>query len=153
MRFQMTHGRLADPRTERALFWLCWLAYVTTYLGRLNYSACLMEISGTEGWSKGEAGLIATAFFTAYGLGQLVNGIIGDRLSPRIMVSCGLFCSGLVNLLFPSVSSPSAAAVLWGLRTEGTSRLTRPEQNRPQDTMILGESRSPMMPLTSWPRP
>ena len=115
MRFQMTHGRLADPATERTLFWLCWLAYVTTYLGRLNYSACLMEISGTEGWSKGEAGLIATAFFTAYGLGQLVNGVIGDKLSPRIMVSCGLFCSGLVNLAFPAIASPSAAAVLWGL--------------------------------------
>lgn len=110
---KMTRGRITDPKKIRALFSLCWIAYVFTYLGRLNYSACLVEIINSEGWTKGQAGLIATGFFTTYGLGQLVNGYIGDRLSPKIMVACGLSMSGLVNLLFPFMHAPAAATVLW----------------------------------------
>lgn len=115
MNLQMTHGRLPEGRQTRLLFGLCWLAYVTTYLGRLNYAACLVEISRTQVWDKGEAGLVATAFFTAYGLGQLVNGCIGDRLAPRYMVACGLGCSGIINFLFPMMFHPAAAALLWGI--------------------------------------
>ena len=67
----------------------------------------------TEGWTKAQAGLIATGFFTTYGLGQLVNGYIGDRLSPKIMVAAGLAFSGLVNIFFPLMPSSAAATVLW----------------------------------------
>ena len=111
--FKMPRGRISDPRNMKLLFSLCWIAYVFTYLGRLNYSACLVEIINTEGWTKAQAGLIATGFFTTYGLGQLVNGYIGDKLSPKLMVACGLGCSGLVNFLFPFMDSASTAALLW----------------------------------------
>ena len=110
---KMPKGRFTDPRAMRALFFLCWISYVFTYLGRLNYAACLVEIVAEEGWSKSQAGLIATGFFLCYGLGQLVNGYIGDKLSPKVMVFSGLFCSGLVNLFFPFMNSASLAAVLW----------------------------------------
>ena len=110
---KMPRGRISDPGKMRALFSLCWIAYVFTYLGRLNYSACLVEIMNTEGWTKAQAGLIATGFFTTYGLGQLVNGFMGDRLSPKLMVAAGLSLSGLVNLFFPLMPSAGAATVLW----------------------------------------
>lgn len=112
-RFTMPKGSLIDAKTMKVLFTLCWLAYVCTYLGRLNYSACLIEIVAAEGWTKGQAGLIATGFFTTYGLGQLVNGYIGDKLSPKVMVSFGLGCSGLINLLFPFMNSLSMIMILW----------------------------------------
>ena len=111
--FQMARGHLHDRRSQRMLFLLCWAAYTFTYLGRLNYAACLVSIMGSEGWSKAQAGLIATGFFATYGLGQLVNGCIGDRISPRFMVGCGLGLSGLVNLLFPLAPHPTLALVLW----------------------------------------
>ena len=80
--FKMPKGSITNVKTMKTLFLLCWFAYVCTYLGRLNYSACLIEIVATEGWTKGQAGLIATGFFTTYGLGQLVSGYIGESLSP-----------------------------------------------------------------------
>ena len=110
---KMVRGRISDPRNTRLLFGLCWIAYVFTYLGRLNYSACLVEIMNTEGWTKGQSGLIATGFFITYGLGQLVNGYLGDRLTPKIMVSSGLALSGIVNLLFPLMPNSTAAMALW----------------------------------------
>lgn len=113
MRMQLRAGRLTDPKAIRLLFGLCWAAYFTTYLGRLNYTACLVEITAAEGWTKGEAGLIATGFFAAYGLGQLVNGFAGDRFSPRIMVALGLGASGLVNLAFPLLQDPMLATAAW----------------------------------------
>ena len=112
-KFKMPLGRVSDARTGRNLFFLCWIAYVFTYLGRLNYAACLVEIVAEEGWTKGQAGLIATGFFLCYGFGQLINGYVGDRLSPKIMVFSGLSMSGLVNFLFPLTGSAGAAAVLW----------------------------------------
>lgn len=66
---------------EKLLFWLCWIAYFSTYIGRLNYSASLMGIILSEGFSKGQAGMIGTAFFFAYGAGQFVSGFLGDRLA------------------------------------------------------------------------
>lgn len=112
-RFKMPHGSLKNPTTMKLLFALCWISYVCTYLGRLNYSACLVEIINMEGWSKGQAGLIATGFFATYGFGQLINGFIGDRLSPKIMVSCGLGLSGCVNLIFPMVHHIPLNILLW----------------------------------------
>lgn len=124
--FKLPRGRISDPRKMRGLFFLCWVAYVFTYLGRLNYSACLVEIMNTEGWSKAQAGLIATGFFTTYGLGQLVNGFIGDRLSPKIMVASGLAFSGLVNLFFPLMPSSAAAMVLWCINGFAQSMIWSP---------------------------
>lgn len=112
-RLKMPHGCVRKPATMKALFFLCWISYVTTYLGRLNYAACLVEIVNTEGWSKGQAGLIATGFFATYGLGQIVNGYIGDKLSPKIMVGAGLGLSGLVNLIFPFMHNVPMSILLW----------------------------------------
>lgn len=115
MGLKLTKGEIKDKKVMRALFLLCWFAYFTCYLGRLNYAACLADISASEGWSKTQAGLVATAFFTCYGIGQFINGMIGDKISPKIMVQCGLLCSGLANFMFPVMGNPAAAAVLWGI--------------------------------------
>ncbi len=112
-KLQMPKGTLRNPQSVKRLFFLCWAAYFTTYLGRLNYAACLVEITNAEGWTKGEAGLIATGFFAAYGCGQLVNGFVGDKLSPKIMVALGLGFSGVLNLIFPLLNSAGLATMVW----------------------------------------
>ena len=75
--------KITEKSHIKMLFLLCWLSYFSTYLGRLNYSAGLTEIIQSEGFTKGQAGIIGTAFFLAYGGGQFVSGFLGDRLSPR----------------------------------------------------------------------
>ncbi len=83
----------------RFLFLLCWCSYFCAYLGRLNYSAALTDMIRSEGFSKGEAGLIGTAFFFAYGAGQFVSGFLGDRFPAKWLVFTGLCSSGICNLL------------------------------------------------------
>lgn len=83
----------------RFLFLLCWCSYFCAYIGRLNYSAALTDMIQSEGFGKGEAGLIGTAFFFAYGAGQFASGFLGDRLPAKWLVFTGLGCSGICNLL------------------------------------------------------
>ena len=98
---------------EKFLFWLCWIAYFSTYIGRLNYSASLTGIILSEGFSKGQAGMIGTAFFFAYGAGQFVSGFLGDRLAPKKMVFTGLMVSGLCNLTMAGAKSSGLMTAVW----------------------------------------
>lgn len=105
--------KITDKKMVRLLFWLCWIVYFSTYIGRLNYSASLTEIITSEGFSKGQAGMIGTAFFFAYGAGQFVSGFLGDRLAPKKMVFTGLLVSGLCNLAMAGVKAPGMMAAVW----------------------------------------
>ncbi|ABX43382.1 MFS transporter [Lachnoclostridium phytofermentans] len=90
--------KLQSEKMQSMLFWLCWIVYFSTYLGRLNYSASLTEIIRAEGFDKGAAGLIGTAFFFSYGFGQLISGILGDKLKPHKMILVGVLGSGICNV-------------------------------------------------------
>ncbi len=90
--------KIQSEKMQSMLFWLCWIAYFSTYLGRLNYSASLTEIIRAEGFDKGAAGLIGTAFFFSYGFGQLISGILGDKLKPHKMILAGILGSGICNV-------------------------------------------------------
>ena len=86
------------------IFLLCWCAYFLTYLGRLNYTALMVEIIRTGILSQSQAGALGTAFFFCYALGQLLSGWLGKYFSSTQIIFCGLFSSGLINLcmgMFP----------------------------------------------------
>lgn len=97
----------------RFLFLLCWCAYFCAYLGRLNYSAALTDMILSEGFGKGEAGLIGTAFFFAYGAGQFVSGFLGDRLPAKWLVFTGLCGSGVCNLLMAKSTDIGLMIGIW----------------------------------------
>jgi OPA family glycerol-3-phosphate transporter-like MFS transporter len=97
----------------RFLFLLCWCSYFCAYIGRLNYSAALTDMIQSEGFGKGEAGLIGTAFFFAYGAGQFVSGFLGDRLPAKWLVFMSLFCSSICNLLMSQSSNIGIMIGVW----------------------------------------
>lgn len=96
-------------------FWICWLTYFCTYLGRLNFSASMAEIITAEGFTKSQLGLVGSGLFFAYGLGQLVSGFLGDVLNPKYLVFGGITASSLMNLMMGFAASPGMMAVLWSL--------------------------------------
>lgn len=63
------------------IFVLCWVAYASLYFGRVNLSVSIPQIQDAFRWSKGQIGLVGTLFFWIYGIGQLINGNIGDKIS------------------------------------------------------------------------
>lgn len=93
-------GRARDkeaPSAALAMF-LCWLAYTAAYGGRYSYNSNITAIISRFGVDHGEAGLATTCFFFAYGAGQVVNGILCRRYSPRRTVPAALAASALLNL-------------------------------------------------------
>ena len=55
---------------------LCWLVYACSYIGKLSYSANINQIGEAFGVTYADAGMVATFFFFAYGIGQVVNGVL-----------------------------------------------------------------------------
>lgn len=105
--------RLNKTKDIRGLIIICWLAYFSTYLGRLNFSASMNEIINTGFLTKTGAGMIGTGFFFCYGFGQLISGFLGDRISSRWMAFTGLAGTAMINLVMTFVQSPNTMFLLW----------------------------------------
>lgn len=94
----MLSRRIVKKSRVWMLFGLCWMVYFSSYLGRLNFSGVMSQMMAENLLNKSQAGLVNTVFFVAYAAGQLINGVLGDRCSPRWMLFIGCLGAGLCNL-------------------------------------------------------
>ncbi|GHV66771.1 regulatory protein UhpC [Spirochaetia bacterium] len=108
------------------LWLLCWVVYAGAYFGRVNLSIALPSLSAAGTYSRVSLGLMASGFFAAYAAGQLINGALGDRLSPRWFVTAGLAVAGLSNILFGLSGSLPVMVFLWALNGYAQSMLWGP---------------------------
>lgn len=115
--------KLRNPADIRTLFWLCWLVYGTSYLGRLNFSSAMVPLLDSGALTNAAAGWIQTAYFAAYGIGSFVNGLAGDRTHPRTMIFTGLAGSAAVNALFALLTTGANAGTASGLGTSAGTLL------------------------------
>ncbi len=60
----------------------------------------LSVADGGLGLTPEQVGWILASLKIAYGLGQLVNGQLSERVSPRVMLAMGMFGSAALNVLF-----------------------------------------------------
>lgn len=96
------------------LFLLCWIAYFSTYICRLNFSAVMPELLGSGSFTQSQTAAVSSAFFICYGIGQLFSGILGDRFSPRILIFIGVTAAAVSNILIYAFSFSYAALItLW----------------------------------------
>ncbi len=91
--------------SENGVIWTLWLTYGAFYFCRTNLSAAtpgmmLPAGNGGLGLSKEEVGWILASLKIAYGLGQLLNGQLSERISARVLLAVGMFCSAGLNVLF-----------------------------------------------------
>lgn len=94
---------------------LCSAVYFTSYIARINYGAVLVDIVSDTGISQKAAGLVSTAAFFTYGVGQLISGFIGDRVRPRLLIVIGMSVTAVCNLLMPMLTDAVPMMVLWGI--------------------------------------
>lgn len=108
-------GKIKNSSTAFFLFLLCWIAYFTAYIGRLNYSSAMSDMIQTGILTQSHAGFISMLYFFSYGFGQLLNGILGDWLPPQKMIFTGLFLAAVMNFLMPLISLYPFMAAVWGI--------------------------------------
>ena len=80
------------------LMLLCWLVYACSYIGKVNYAANINEVMSFYGVEHASAGLVSTFFF-AYGVGQVVNGILCKKYNLKWIIFLSLFVSGFINFM------------------------------------------------------
>lgn len=98
---------------QRRLIVVAWITYAAYYLGRVNISTAMPGMQADLAFTKSQVGLISTGFFWAYALGQLINGQLGDRVSPRRFILVGMLASAGLNLIFGTLSFWPLMIILW----------------------------------------
>lgn len=104
---------LPSPGHQRILRLMCCLAYFAKYISRSNYAAVILAICEDLSFSRADAGLAVTGSFFTYAMGQLVCGILGDRISPKNLICIGLVGTAACNLVLPFFSSALIIAGIW----------------------------------------
>lgn len=104
---------LALHRRQKVVVVVAWSTYAAYYLARSNLAAVLPAIEADLGFSKSQLGTLSTGFFWAYAVGQLINGQLGDRLSPRWFVFAGMVGSITLSILFGTASAFLTLLIVW----------------------------------------
>lgn len=105
--------KLETKREVSQLSLLFAITYMISYMTRTNFGAIVSEISESTGFAKSLLALPLTGSFITYGIGQLISGALGDKLSPKRLVSLGLITSVCMNLLIPLCRNPWMMLVVW----------------------------------------
>jgi len=100
----------------KKLVWALSLVYFSSYVTRINLAAVISEVVTQTGFARTELAVALTCLFATYGFGQIINGMIGDRVKPQNLILTGLLVAAAINFLFPLLgSSPLLMAILWGM--------------------------------------
>ncbi|MDR2273572.1 MAG: MFS transporter [Sphingobacterium sp.] len=89
--------------------------YLFFYTGRHNFGWAARGIAKELDISFQQVGWISFAMLMGYAIGQLINGNLADRLSPKLMIVTGGGLSILCNLAISFADSYTTILVLWTL--------------------------------------
>src|SRR5207253_9267514 len=96
-------------RPRRGLNWtFIGLLYTSFYMCRYNLSLANSAISSEFGFTKAQMGNIITTALLAYAFGQIINGLLTDRLGGKRAMLIGAAGTVVMNVVF-------GVACVWGL--------------------------------------
>lgn len=90
---------------------MCAMSYFAVYVAR-NILGAVSPQMLEAGFTEERIGAISSAFFVVYAIGQLINGMIGERIKARYMISLGLIFAGICNIIFPFVVTNDVAPII-----------------------------------------
>ena len=91
---------------------LCSMAYLAVYFARNVLSTVSPQMLESGATTEAFIGNLSSVYFVSYAFGQLINGIVGERIKARYMLSFGLLFAGVTNLIFPYVLNYSLGATV-----------------------------------------
>jgi OPA family glycerol-3-phosphate transporter-like MFS transporter len=84
-----------------------------SYITRINYGAVIAEMESATGISRSLLSMALTGSFITYGVGQIISGILGDKISPKKLLSLGFALTVCMNLLIPICQDPYQMLAVW----------------------------------------
>jgi len=107
--------KLTEKKKINDLIFLCALAYFTSYVSRINLSACLVEVVQSNLFSETVAALALTVCSVTYGAGQVISGYLGDRCKPQNLLSAGFVLTAFCNICVGFLHNDQWLVPLWAI--------------------------------------
>lgn len=105
------------------IFILVYIGYTSIYVSRINLSVAEPSLEELGVVDAVTYGIIGGLFSTVYSVGRLVNGTIGDRTPPYVMLSVGLGFAGLANIILGFLPGYIGFLLLWSVNAYAQSML------------------------------
>ena len=126
----MTSGTAGDPtgvppaqgyppgfRRRRGVNWgFIGLLYTSFYMCRYNLSIANKSISDEFGFSLSQMGDIISSFFLAYAFGQIINGLLTDRIGGKKAMLIGAAGTVIMNIIFGAASFAGMLGLFMAIR-------------------------------------
>lgn len=98
-------------KRARIISYVLTLVYFASYCTRINFTVMLVKIGSEMSVTKEELSIVVTALTVSYGVGQIISGMLGDRIKAPLLLTAGLSVASICNALMffmPSVYSMTA---------------------------------------------
>lgn len=100
---------------KNMIFIICWITYVAAYLCRVNISSALSKLGTAFHVTNSTLGIIGSLFFITYAIGQLLNGFIGDRVSPYKFLTLAIAGTATLNFIISLSNHLYVIMICWAL--------------------------------------
>ena len=91
------------------------LLYFSSYVMRINFAVMLVKVLAEMQVEKSALSIVLTALTLTYGTGQVISGVLGDRIKPQYLLTAGLAVASACNVAMFFCQSIPAMAVVWGI--------------------------------------
>lgn len=109
----MTLDMKTIGRNARTITWMLTLCYFASYVTRINFAVMIVKICSDMALPKTELAIVLTGMTVFYGTGQIVNGILGDKIRAQHMITAGLILAAVCNVAMILCPSPIAMTAVW----------------------------------------
>ncbi len=97
------------------LGFLCSISYLAVYIARNVLGAVTPQMINSGRYTEEFIGTLSSVYFYFYAAGQLINGLIGQKINARNMMSFGLLFAGILNFVFPYIKDDISITLVYGL--------------------------------------
>lgn len=104
----------------------CVSSYMVSYYMRNILSVTSPEMLSTGVFTKEFLGTLSSIYMLLYAIGQLINGVIGDIVKPKLMITSGMILCGLSSILFALTSYPFIQIAMFAIIGFSLSMLRGP---------------------------
>ena len=116
-------------------------AYLASYYIRNLLSVAAPAMQSTGAYTAESIGTLSSVYFLIYAMGQFVNGLIGDKINPKYMISIGLTITATVITAFPLVPFWWMQVACFALMGVGLSMLRGPIMKMVSENLSKTHSR------------
>ena len=122
---------------------VCVSSYVVSYYMRNVLSVTSPDMLKLGLFTKEFLGTLSSVYMLFYAIGQLINGIIGDIIKPKMMIVCGMVLCGLSSLFFSLIDNQIFQIILFAMIGFSLSMLRGPlvktisENTQPNHSRII----------------